>query len=251
MTPHRSRELLTACAASVLVACRDSAPPDETVQLANRLGRALEAMPAPIRVVPPRELCVTSGRLHPMSDGRWFSTRPTLRATAPPSAGQHAAVTFRYLGSAEKGGADASRQQLGLELLSRDSCNSIHVTWRLDEPAFVVAFVKSNPDFTRDSYCAERGARNLRPFWKVAVEPPEAGSVQELSAVLERGLLEVRIDRLPVLRAVTAGYDVPAFGRSGLRADNVDFELIRFEADVPETRAPSSTRCGSRADSAH
>ena len=33
--------------------------------------------------------------------------------------------------------------------------------------------------------------------------------------------------------------------------DNVDFELIRFEADVPETRAPSSTRCGSRADSAH
>jgi hypothetical protein len=232
MTRYRLTLRLALCAAGLLLACRAPATKPEL---------------APIRDVPARELCLSIGRLHPAGDKRWVSTHAALRATAPQSAGHHAAVVFRYLGGTEtraRPAAEVEPRQLGLKLLSRDSCNAVYAMWRFDEGASVVATVQANPAFARHSQCGNRGYRSLRPFWTAAVEPPRIGSIHELSATVERGLLEVMIDGRPVLHAVLAGHRAPAFGASGLRGDNVGFELIRFEADVPETGAAESNSCG-------
>jgi hypothetical protein len=237
------RGLLGLCAAGLALACRDPAAERDLPQPMHRIR---ELTPPPSRPISIRELCVTSGELHATADARWLSTRPALRATAPLSAGHHAALEFRYLGSTEQQKRLASgneRRQLGLKLLSRDSCNVVYAMWRFDEPASVVASVKANPDFARHSECGNRGYQNLRPLWKAGVESPQIGSVHALSATLQRGLLEVRLDQRPVLRAFVGGPRAPTSGLSGLRSDNVRFELLRFDADVPEGRSARRGGC--------
>lgn len=221
------------CAAALAFACRN---PTLQRHLPSARHPVREPTP-PIHPISVGELCVTSGKLHATPDGRWFSTRPALRATAVRSAGHYASLAFRHLGSTEhekRLGSGIERRQLGVKLLSRDSCNVVYAMWRFDEPASVVASVKTNPDFAHHSECGNRGYRNLRPLWQAPVESPQIGSVHELSATLQRDVLEVRIDRRPVLRALVNGARAPTLGASGLRSDNVRFELMRFEADVPE-----------------
>jgi hypothetical protein len=237
------RGLLGLCAAGIALTCRDPAPERDLPQPMHRIR---ELRQPPVRPISIRELCVSSGKLHATADARWLSTRPALRATAALSAGHHAALEFRYLGSTEQEkrlGSGNRRRQLGLKLLSRDSCNVVYAMWRFDEPASVVASVKANPDLARHSECGNRGYENLRPLWKARVEPPQLGSVHELSATLQRGLLEVRIDQRPVLRAFVGVPRAPTSGLSGLRSDNVSFELLRFEADVPEGRGARQGDC--------
>jgi hypothetical protein len=107
----------------------------------------------------------------------------------------------------------------------------------------IVAAVKSNRDFTRLGECGARGERNLRPFWQMPVERPVIGSTHELAATIRQGLLEVQMDRHPVLRAVVRGQNPPASGSSGLRSDNVKLELLRFEADVLDGARATPPRC--------
>ena len=198
---------------------------------------------ASVRPVSVQELCVSSGSLRPTGAGRWLNEEPTFRATVAHSAGHHAALSFRYLGATEQKkrlGSGRERQQIGLKLLSRDTCNVVYAMWRLGERSSVVASVKSNPTASRHRECRNRGYRVLEPAWQAAVDPPAVGSIHELSATIRSGLLELRIDGTEVLRAVVDGQPGAALGASGLRSDNARFELLRIDADVLD--APRATR---------
>lgn len=199
-----------------------------------------------VRPVPVEELCVSSGALRAAEATRWINEGPALRATVAHSAGHHAALSFRYLGGTEQKkllGSGRERQQIGLKLLSRDTCNVVYAMWRLGERSSVVASIKSNPEASRHQECGNRGYRNLRPYWRAPVDSPAVGSTHELSASVSNGLLELRIDAKPVLRAVLSGRHDLAVGSSGLRSDNVRFELLRFDADVLDARGPTRSSC--------
>lgn len=235
----RETILMAAC---MNLGCRepkaDSTPTDPVAR------RSLSVNTAPltsVRRVRAGELCFRSGALRVAEARGWLSLEPKLRVTAMNSAGQQAAIVFRYLG-ATPSRQPGAQQEIGLELLSSDACNLVSTTWRVDERSLVLAAVKTNRDFTRLEQCRDRGSRSLRAFWQTPVERPIVGTAHELSATIRQGLLEVRIDEQPVLRAVIAGQDPPTSGSSGLRSDNVNFELVRFEADVLEAtrRGPGS-----------
>lgn len=193
------------------------------------------------RPVPPRELCVTSGALVPASGSAWLSTQPSLRAMAPASFGRHAALKFRYLGPTslhKRLRSGRMREQIGLKLLSQNTCNLLYVMWRLRPEPSVVASIKRNPKQSRHRECGNRGYENLRPFWRAPATLPEVGSVHELSASIRGDELAVHIDGNAVLRARVEEHLLPRGGSSGLRGDNVRFELLGFQADLPRNVAP-------------
>jgi hypothetical protein len=236
------RELLL-MAACVNAACQQ--PNADSTPGGRGARRALMEYTAPltgVRRVRASELCVRAGRVPVADASSWVSHEPRLRATASNSAGQHARIVFRYLGPT------ASRQpgapgEIGLELLSRDECNLVSTTWRIGTRSVILATVKTNRDFTRLEQCGARGGRNLRSFWQMPVERPVIGSTHELAATIRQGLLEVQIDRQPVLRAVVRGQNPPGVGSSGLRSDNIKLELLRFEADVLDAARSTPPRC--------
>ena len=198
-----------------------------------------------VQRIPPEALCVSSGALQRSPSELWVNTSPSLRATIPNSLGHHAALSFRYLGrtTTERAlGSGQQRAQLGLRLLARNTCNGVYVMWRLGTSSSMVASVKSNPGASVHAECKNHGYRNLKPLWSAPVEEPSLHSVHELSARIDSDLLEVRLDGRPVLRARLTGLDAPAFGSSGLRSDNVQFELLELEADVRLAGAESE-RC--------
>jgi hypothetical protein len=104
--------------------------------------------------------------------------------------------------------------------------------WRLGLGSSIVASVKSNPEASLHAECKNHGYRNLKPLWSVPVEEPTPDSVHELSARIDSDLLEVHVDGRPVLRARVTGLDTPTIGSSGLRSDNVQFELLELKADM-------------------
>jgi hypothetical protein len=231
----------------LFIGCRDPADvvgkPDEG---ASRLS--LQPGHASIRSIPVRELCVTRGRLGAQPEHRAINRSPSLLATAPSSGGKHAAIRFQYLGKVGNDGrseSDVERQQLGLQLLHRNACNTVHVSWRLSERSFVTASIQSTPAVTtQEAECDNH--RELRPFWREPVDAPEAGTTRQFAATIRRGLLEVRVDHRPVLRAVVAGHGRPESGFSGLRSHNVQFELLHFQADHLQTSIAPIDGCARR-----
>lgn len=241
-----------------------SRPPGEDVPLPSDASRARsEVFPPMSEVFPPRadkrypsgdassaggypidaeDLCVSLGALQrPPEGGLWVNRDAQLRATLPASGGNQASISFRYLGRTAQEvllGSGSQRWQLGLKLRAADTCNVVYVMWRFGTPSSVVASVKDNPGQHLHAECENRGYRNLLPLWSLPVREPELASVHELSARIVADVLEVSIDARPVLRAALDGGSVPERGPSGLRSDNVSFELIRFDADV--LAAPAS-----------
>jgi hypothetical protein len=232
--------LLVAC---VNVGCQQPNVDSTTTDQVRR--QTLMTYTAPlttVRRVRDDELCVRAGGLPVTDASSWVSHEPRLRAIASNSAGQHARMVFRYLGPATSRQRGV-RQEIGLELLSRDECNLVSTTWRIGTRSVMLATVKTNRDFTRLEECGARGARKLRPFWQMPVERPVIGSTHELAATIRQGLLEVQLDRQPVLRAVIKGQNPPATGSSGVRSDHVKLELLRFEADVLDAARSTPPRC--------
>lgn len=198
-------------------------------------------------------LCPSLGAFQRLGAQRLYHDGPQLRATVPSSRGDSAALTFRFLGRSAQTAALGSgerREQIGLKLLAQDSCNVAYVMWRFGDPPSVVASWKSNPG-TRHAQCGNRGYQTLRPVWSAPVARPVPGSSHELSARIEGGFLHASIDARPVLRAALVPGMLAGVGEVGLRSDNLRYEVLRFEAILPETgAAPLSPGCppGSVAD---
>jgi hypothetical protein len=189
------------------------------------------------------QVCFSLGRVERRGGAGWYHAGPKLRATVPSSVGREARLEFKFLGSTPEPVALASgvvREQIGLKLFARDSCNVVYVMWRFGARPSIVASAKANPG-TQHSECRNRGYRTLRPIWAAPVEVPVVGSVHALWARIDAGVIEVRIDDRPVLRAAYEPGSIPPIGEAGLRSDNVRFELLEFDAIERENAGPSQS----------
>ena len=174
-------------------------------------------------------LCVTSGRL---TEGRVED--PTFRAVALDHAGDAAALKFVMRGETkqlrELDSGDL-RRQLGLKLRSQDSCNLVYVMWRFSPKQTVEVQVKRNAGARTSKECGARGYKNVKP--RVRVPPPaiEAGREHELRAEINGNALTAWIDGQVVWQGTLPSLADGLAGPAGVRADNVDFELVELRVD--------------------
>ena len=187
-------------------------------------------------------LCLTEGQFSGSEQLAVKSAK--LRCVQADSAGDRARLRFRYEGaSAERTPlkSGAVREQIGLKLRARDSCNLLYVMWRFLPEASVVVSFKDNPDDSTHGECENRGYTNLRPAEKIAPPAVELGAEYELRAEIKGETLEAWInDRLVWQGALPAGA-LKLEGPAGMRSDNVQWTLLDFDGGEPSTmRAPSA-----------
>lgn len=155
-----------------------------------------------------------------------------VRGVQIDSAGDRATLRFRYEGpSAERTTLKSGvvREQLGLKLRARDSCNLVYVMWRLAPESKIVVSIKVNPDDTSHDACENRGYANLRPDTQAEVPTLSIGQEHELAAEIRGQGLEAKIDGRVVWRGRLPAEAEHLSGPAGFRSDNVQWTLIDFE----------------------
>ncbi len=174
-------------------------------------------------------VCVTEGAFAE----RLMVKANKLRCVDAESSGDHARLRFRYEGVTDERSAlksGAVREQIGVKLRARDTCNLLYVMWRFTpEPSLVVSF-KDNPGESTHAECENRGYTNLRPSTKVMPPQVTPGGEYELSAQIEGARLRVWIDGQLVWDGSLPEAASKLAGPAGVRSDNVAWTLLDFDA---------------------
>jgi hypothetical protein len=208
----------------------------------------MSALAPELHPVPSEQVCTTLGVARPSGDG--FVVEDTkLRATLAGSQGQGVELEFRYLGPTElmaplRSGSE--RRQLGLELRARDTCNLVYVMWRIEPDAMLTVSVKRNGAQRTHAECQNRGYRRLRPAFSAPVPRLSAGSLHRLRAEVIAEQLRVFVDDRSVWQGPLDATALALAGRSGLRSDNVRFEVLALRADLIGTRAECASAGSAR-----
>jgi len=207
-----------------------------TLVLAAALGAACggetEAAPPRARadrLVAVDELCATRGAAAPGAR----VTAPTMRAVALGTSGDRAALEFVYRGDTDDRRAFASgpaRRQLGLKLRAADGCNLVYVMWRLDPAPMLDVSVKRNPGARDHAACGANGYTKVRPTQRARVPALVAGARHELRAAIAGDVLTAWIDDVVAWRGTLPASARRLAGPTGLRSDNLAFDLVRFAA---------------------
>ena len=180
-----------------------------------------------VKLDPKSGLCVTKGVL------ATTVSAPTLRAVKPGTSGESAALTFVYRGDTETTRALASgkeRRQLGLKLRAANGCNLVYVMWRLDPKPMLDVSVKSNPGMRTHEDCGAGGYVKVKAAETSPVPALVVGEKHVLRAVIEGDELRAYIDDALAWRGTLPGAARALAGPSGLRSDNLAFELVAFDA---------------------
>ncbi|RYZ07013.1 MAG: hypothetical protein EOO73_13130 [Myxococcales bacterium] len=234
-----------------LVSCRRPAPGPVTNEASSAASSTVNQPPATASPVPsnaerrptparsamdPRRaaaflnrVCVTEGE---------FAERLTvktnkMRCVDGESSGDGAKLRFRYEGvTAERTAlkSGAIREQLGIKLRARDTCNSLYVMWRFAPTPSVVVSFKDNPAESTHGECENRGYTNVRPTLNQPPPPVQPGSEYELSARIEGARLRAWIDGQLVWDGELPAGAAALVGPAGVRSDNVQWSLLDFDA---------------------
>lgn len=198
------------------------------------------------------------GKLEPISDALCVTKGsatlkgqvddPTVRAVAPATHGDAAALTFTYRGySATKRelASGQERHQLGLKLRAQNGCNLVYVMWRLENKQgvpFVEVSVKRNPGQRTHAQCGTDGYTKIKPVKdsSLALVPVlTAGATHTLRAAIAGDELRAWIDDKLVWRGTLPDSARDLVGPAGLRSDNLAYDLVGFAAPAGEVK----TRC--------
>lgn len=193
-----------------------------------------------VNPAPEAALCVTHGEVATAA-GHLRIDQPTVRAVAPASRGDAAALRFTYDGPSEDAALLASgqlRRQLGLKLRAADGCNLVYVMWRLEpEPGLEVS-IKRNPGKTTHAECGADGYTKVKPKRNRKVPKLEPGAAHTLQAEIRGDELLAWVDNRLMwsgrLGAAAEGMTGPA----GLRTDNIAADLDLLVASGPATPCP-------------
>jgi hypothetical protein len=187
-------------------------------------------------------LCTTKGAI--AGDGGALRiSDPTVRAVAPGSSGEAAALRFVYRGPTERIAALASgeeRRQLGLKLRAADGCNLVYVMWRLTpEPVIEVSTKRARGQRTH-AECGATGYARLRPRQRGELPALAPGAAHTLTAEITGDDLVARIDGRVVWEGELDRRVHDLVGPAGLRSDNValDVELLAAPAAVLHAATP-------------
>lgn len=180
--------------------------------------------------IPIAALNATSGQLERLGEFQARVAVPTLRAEAQPKTAAGIELRFVYEGATTRGAPLASgelRRQLGLKLLSFDSCNVTYVMWRLSPRAQIHVSQKVNVGQTRHEECGDHGYREIEASWKSSALPTvQPDKEHRLTARIQHDQLRVSVDGVVVWRGVlplrASGGAAP---RVGIRSDNAIFRF--------------------------
>jgi len=178
-----------------------------------------------------RRLCVTEGEFSG-AEGRVVAASK-MRCVHPQSSGDQAKLVFKYQGPSKERTllkSGASREQIGLKLRARDTCNLLYVMWRIAPTPSVVVSFKNNPDQSTHAECENNGYSNLKPTLGAPPPPITEGSEHELSAEIVNDLLTARIDGTLVWQGALPEGVQQLKGPAGFRSDNVEWTVLDFDA---------------------
>lgn len=184
-------------------------------------------MTAPTMPVRVDELHVTKGAA---PDGKVNS--PTFRAVMPGTSGDAVSLAFVYRGWSHAMRLLASgqeRRQIGLKLRAANSCNLVYVMWRMD-PMEVEVSVKANLGKHLHSECGVNGYTKIHPSYHADVSALVVGSSHAMSAEIVGDELLAWIDGRLVWRGQLPGVVHSIAGPSGIRSDNVAYDIIAIRA---------------------
>ena len=199
-------------------------------------GSKLEASPERIvKLVPITDtLCVTKGAAKVGTT----VNEPTMRAVAPGTSGDGAQLDFSYRGdtlTSRELASGSARRQVGIKLRAQNGCNLVYVMWRLDPKPMLEVSVKSNPGKVTHQDCGADGYLKVKATKSWPVPVLADGDRHVLRAAIAGDDLTAWIDdkvawrgKLPVEARVLAG-------PSGIRSDNLRFDLHAFSATPIET----------------
>lgn len=175
-------------------------------------------------------LSVTSGRMDRLAAHRHLVDVPELRATSHRCGATFAELDFSYRGATGRTLALASgevRQQLGLKLRAKDTCNVVYVMWRLEPERGVYVSVKRNPGQRTHDACGARGYVNLVPTATAALPHVLRDEAHTLRAEQHGDELRVFADGRIAWQGALPASLLDFDGPTGLRSDNVryDFDL--------------------------
>jgi hypothetical protein len=220
------------------VATRAPTPPPRAKAAPSALveqDRPKTVMSAQRRTALRQQLRLTEGRF--LDDSSFAVRASKLRAVQTDSAGDRASLRFRYEGTSSERSelkSGAVREQLGLKLRARDSCNLVYIMWRFQPEARLVVSVKENASEATHAECENRGYTNLRPREQRAPAPVAAGAEYELTARIEGDTLSAWINGQLVWRGQLPASALQLSGPAGFRSDNVQWTLLDFDASAPQ-----------------
>lgn len=179
------------------------------------------------------QLCTTLGQLQAQAKP-WRVESSKFRAIVNGSDGRHASLGFRFLGETQQRSrlrSGAEQAQLGLKLLSRDTCNVLYVMWRHSPRSELVVSSKLNPAEDEHSGCENRGYARLRPESASALPHLEPGVVHQLRADIVARTLRVYVNEDRVWEGKLPDGVLELRGAAGVRSDNLRFELLELKTE--------------------
>lgn len=199
-----------------LAACSSSKPP--------------AAPTTKVEAVAPDRMCVTHGT---MQDGQ--VTDPTFRAVSTTSAGDAASLTFKMHEWPVETRALRSgdvRHQLGLKLRAADGCNLVYVMWRLDPPRpSIEVQIKKNPGAHNNDECGTEGYARVKPSKRGKIPYASPGEQHTIQAEIHGDDLTAWVDGQLAWFGTLPSDARSLEGPSGVRSDNLAFDLVTFAAD--------------------
>lgn len=187
------------------------------------------------------KLCVTHGAVGTQNQ-RLRVEEPVVRAVAPASRGDAAAIKFTYGGPTEESILLASgqlRRQIGLKLRAEDGCNLVYVMWRMEpEPGLEVS-IKRNPGKHTHAECGANGYAKVKAKRNRKVPPLVAGDTHTLHAEIRGDELLAWVDN-KLMWSGRLGSAVDGLqGPAGFRTDNAIADLDLLVAPGTATACPA------------
>ncbi len=219
----------------------ESAESVESVESVSSLLETLDRTPSASdgasldRLYPihPSTFCTTAGEVTPVGLEALKVDTAGMRGVVAGDASRSIELAFVFRGKS-KGAAPLAngemRQQIGVKLRAKDTCNIVYVMWHVAPVPRVAVSVKSNPGLATHVQCGDRGYINLKSTVEVAVPQIRLDEPHSLRADLDGDTLRVHADGIDVwtgkLPAQAFAFDGPV----GIRSDNGEFD---FQLRVP------------------
>ena len=191
-------------------------------------------------------LCVTSGHVDELANGRLKVDVGTMRGVVAGNRGRAAELAFTYPGPSDEDTPLANgelRRQIGLKLRARDSCNVLYVMWHIEPTPGIVVQMKHNPGLSTHAECGDLGYVTVASFAAPNVRP---GDSHTLRADLEGEMLTVVADGAVAWKGNVPREASTFDGPAGVRTDNGKFDFRLRVAGRAERTADCATGGGTR-----
>jgi hypothetical protein len=201
------------------------------VDLDDVQGVASTAADVPVETLSPilvSTFCPTAGAITSTGPREMRVSASGMRGVVAGDSSRSVEIAFVFRGPSRTVVALANgemRQQIGLKLRARDTCNVVYVMWHVAPTPGVAVSVKSNPGLTTHAECGDRGYVNLRSTISAVTPVIARDQPHVLRADLDGDLLRVRADGVEVWEGRLPREAFAFDGPVGTRSDNGTFDF--------------------------